>query len=158
MVASVGALSEDQPGRGLRSSDDRSATRAPGAWPGNASGRLPSASWSALFFPPAPPAEKREPAPRVFHRASSRTVQEADERQARSSTRRARGLGRRIFQFFPCAGKNLRVHSHLPACSEAAGAKSSRGGGRSRQFSLGANDFRETRQTAPPRRSEDEAK
>ena len=67
-----------------------------------------------------------------------------------SNAPRIHKLDPRILQFFPCAGKNLRVHSHLPACSEAAGAKSSRGGGRSRQFSLGANDFREARQTAPP--------
>ena len=39
--------------------------------------------------------------------------------------------------------KNLRVHSHLPACFEAAGEKSSSGVKRSRQFSLGANDFHE---------------
>src|SRR5690242_5380409 len=34
---------------------------------------------------------------------------------------------RRILQFFPCVGKHLRVHSHLPACSEAAGEKTSSG-------------------------------
>src|SRR2546429_3298285 len=39
-----------------------------------------------------------------------------------------------IFQFFPCTGKNLRVHSHLPACSDPVGKNL--GGGRSRQFSL----------------------
>src|SRR6266704_1049267 len=49
----------------------------------------------------------------------------------------------RILQFFPCAGKNLRVHSQLPACSEAAGEKSSSGQERSRQFSLGASDLRQ---------------
>src|SRR5215472_15989449 len=45
-----------------------------------------------------------------------------------------------MLQFFPCVAKNLRVHSHLPACPEAKGEKSSHGVERSRQFSLGAND------------------
>src|SRR2546429_6944228 len=32
--------------------------------------------------------------------------------------KRILGLHRRLLQFFPCTGKNLRVHSHLPACSD----------------------------------------
>jgi hypothetical protein len=75
-------------------------------------------------------------------------MSERETNRKGSSANRTLTLDRRILQFFPCAGKNLRVHSHLPACSEAAGEKSSRGDGRSRQFSLEANDFRETRQTA----------
>jgi hypothetical protein len=73
---------------------------------------------------------------------------ETNRRASRANRRLT--LDRRILQFFPCAGKNLRVHSHLPACSEAAGEKSSRGDGRSRQFSLEANDFRENAETALP--------
>jgi hypothetical protein len=77
-------------------------------------------------------------------------MSETETNREGSSANRTLTLERRIFQFFPCAGKNLRVHSHLPACSEAAGEKSSRGDGRSRQFSLEANDFREKRKTALP--------
>ena len=40
--------------------------------------------------------------------------------------------------FFSCVAKNLRVHSHLPACSGAAGGNSSGEAERSRQFSLRA--------------------
>jgi hypothetical protein len=59
-----------------------------------------------------------------------------------------RGLNRKpwpreIPKFTSCIQETARVHSQLPACSEAAGEKSSSGQERSRQFSLGASNLRQ---------------
>src|SRR6266480_2587411 len=64
--------------------------------------------------------------------------------------KRILGLHRRLLQFFPCTGKNLRVHSHLPACSDPVGKNL--GGGAAGNFRLRRTIFAKRGKPQPANR------